>query len=383
MTIIFGCWLPWFSYCLVLNGHDGYCLGTNCDCSGSNVINCHDKGLTLIPSFHATHTHSHSSISTLDFSSNNISIVPALAFHFLFRQHGGHFRINLSNNRIWSVNAHAFNGIDDKIVEVNLENNLLQNIPFSVTQLPHLRHLYVASNPILAFDSGVVQHLSSLNELSFGHANLTRWPTELFHLSHLSLLRVSGGKISDIPSNAFVHSSITDLTLKETDLYDFPIALCSLRRLHRLEFSSNVNHASEVGFFKPCQHALSNMIELILDNDDFYRVPTDIFGTFPNLQILRIRGSSLLSTLDDLVVPLNCRLKTLDLSGNSFATIPDVISRMPSLIEVDVSNNPMICSCFMNWMKTWPRRDDVNIIGDCQGGEQIRHYMNNSLQNFC
>ena len=295
-----------------------------------------------------------------------------------------HLQLNLSDNRISFISSHAFDGFGDKITSMDLSNNALQAIPDVITNLRHLRSLFITNNPLISFDPDGMPSLSKhLVLFSFGHPNITQWPNELHNLYHLSTLRVSGARISSVPSGVFRYSGITHLTLNDTDLYEIPAAICDLHRLQRFEFSFNRNHASASGLFKPCQHELGAVTELILDNDDFYQVPTDIFGTFPNLKVLRIRGSPLLSDLDDLVVNSNNHLEILNLKRDNFAAIPEVVSRMPAITTLDISDNPVICNCFMGWIKNWSRRDNVTIVGTCQGGEQIRHYIDNSLLNFC
>ena len=377
--------LPWCVASLVLGGHGNTCLVANCNCSTLGLLDCSHRGFIDIPTFHPPrHGHVHFSILTLQFPSNNLTTIKDNAFQSLTGAHAVRIHLILTDNLISSIGDHAFHGIEDRISEILLTNNLLHSIPDSILHLRRLQTLDLVHNPIENFDR--LSALSGgLKHLALGHANITKWPTTIHQLTHLNRLYIQDANISAIPSDAFSRRPlIASLTLKGTVLYDFPEPLCYLKHLHTLEYSSNQNHASEVDFFKPCAHGgLSSVTKLILDNDDFYQTPTDIFGTFPHLQILRIHGSKLLSSLDELTVPSSNQLQTLDLTENNLAAIPEVVMRMSKLTSLDVSGNPIMCSCFMRWMKTWPRRDNVTVTGTCVGGEQIRHYIDNSLHSFC
>ena len=381
--LFLGCLLPWYVTSVVLGGHGSHCLVGNCSCSTFGLLDCSNRGLTDIPTFNPPR-HGHFYLLTLQFTSNNFTTIRDNAFQALIGVHFARLRLVLSNNHISSIGDHAFHGIHDKIGDILLTNNLLHVIPDAIAHLPHLHTLDIVHNPIENFD-GLTTLNRGLIDLALGHSNITQWPSTINQLFHLKKLSIQDANISAVPSDAFSKwSQIANLTLKGTNLYDFPESVCVLRHLHMLEYSSNQMHASEVNFFKPCAHGgLSSVTELILDNDDFYQTPTDIFGTFPHLHILRIRGSKLLANLEDLTVPSNNQLETLDLTGNNLAAIPEVVTHMSRLTTLDISGNPVTCSCFMRWMKTWPRRDNVTITGTCVGGEQIRHYIDNSLQNFC
>ena len=361
---------------------DDSCLIAACNCTHSDVIDCSNQDLNSIPSFRSSRRHY--SILTLQFSSNNISDIPDHAFASTHLHHVKHVWLNLSDNSITSIGNDAFDGIAEKITVIDLNDNNLQIIPTALRSLGHLRSLYIANNPLTNLHSAGVSNLARhLTDFSFGHPSFVQWPTELKQFHHLNTLTISGARVSAIPLGTFQYSQITRLTLIDTDLFEVSRAICDLRRLGTLDLSFNRNLGPGVGLFKPCSHTLNSVTRLILDNNDFYQVPTDIFGTFPNLKILRIRGSKLLSDLDDLAVQSFNHLQILDLKGDNFATIPEVVSRFPGITTLNFSENPVICNCFMSWIKSWSRRDNVTIVGICQGGETIRHYIDNSLMNFC
>ena len=382
--LFLACLAPWYVMSIVLGGHGSNCMVGSCNCSISGLLDCSNRGFAAIPTFNQSR-HEHFNLLTLQFASNNLTTIRDSAFLSLYGVHTVYIRLILSDNRISSIADRAFNGIESKISEILLRNNLLHTIPDAMTHMHYLHTLDIVNNPIGNFD-GLTNLREHLNKLSMGHQNMTEWPTSsLKRLNHLHKLSIQDTSITTIPKDAFYKwSEITNLSLKGNKLYDFPTeSLCDLKNLQSLEYSFNQVHAPDTNFFKPCAHGFYMLTELILDNDDFYQTPTDIFGIFPQLSTLRIRGSKLLSNLDDLTVPSGNQLQTLDLSGNNLAAIPEVIMRMPQLTAIDVSGNPIACSCFMGWMKTWPKRDNVTITGTCAGGEQIRRYIDNSLLNFC
>ena len=368
---------------IVLGGHGSTCMVGSCNCSTHDVLDCSNRGFAVIPTFNLPR-HERFHALTLQFASNNLTAIRGGAFRTLLGVHTPHIRLILSDNRISSIADHAFNGIESQLNAIVLTNNLLHTIPDAIAHMHYLHTLDIVNNPIGNFD-GLTNLSHRLWDLSLGHPNMTKWPTTINQLDHLNKLSIQDASITTIPKDAFHKwSQLTNLSLKGTKLYDFPTeSLCALKRLQSLEYSSNQVHAPETNFFMPCSHGFHMLTELILDNDDFYQTPTDIFGTFPHLRTIRIRGSKLLSNLDDLTVPSGNHLQTLDLSGNNLAAIPEVVMRMPQLTAIDVSGNPIACSCFMGWMKTWPRRDNVTITGTCVDGEQIRHYIDNSLLKFC
>ncbi|CAH8381239.1 unnamed protein product [Eruca vesicaria subsp. sativa] len=247
--------------------------------------------------------------------------------------------------------------------------DLIGEIPFSLGNLSHLKHLNISDNNGLTGEiPSSIGNLSYLSFLDLSHNDLVgKIPSSLGNLSRLTVLDLSDNRlIGEFPSsignlnqltiiscysnklNGTLPSSFSNfnklsyllLTGNKFSGGDLPLILSNLTSLSYLDIS--VNH------FK--SKLPSNMSGL--HNLEVFRVNTNsLIGTFPTslLTIPSLREISL--SENQLEGPLefgntsssSSELEVLDLASNNFyGPIPEDISRFPKLEFIDLSNNSFI-----------------------------------------
>ncbi|XP_022089235.1 leucine-rich repeat-containing G-protein coupled receptor 5-like [Acanthaster planci] len=243
--------LPWASICLlgllsfraVLSGrvcvHEEYnCQGTVCCCRYTNqglFADCSKQNLTDVPpQFEFKRT------VELDLSFNNISTLPADAFHHL----PDLVHLKLLGNHLSTLDEDVFKGLKN-LLTLNLQLNRFQHFPsksFRNGHTANLRKLHLDSNYIREVPDDAFLGLPALHHLNLNSNHLTSIPTRaLRHLGALRFLHLEKNSIRVVPDHAFVNNTnLTELSLNHNlivHLSAHPFA--GLVKLEGLQFMNN------------------------------------------------------------------------------------------------------------------------------------------------
>ncbi|XP_013401298.1 carboxypeptidase N subunit 2-like [Lingula anatina] len=242
-----------------------------------------------------------------------------------------------------TINSGAFQNIPN-IIRVDIRNTL-------------------GSSPSIdwwAFYYGGVEN--SLRTLLFRNSYLTTVPSVLSYLTALQELDLAGNRITGDPSNYLSYlTSLRSLWLDNNYLLSsIPSSLQRLTYLRKLSLRScNLNQSSVTSF----GNLPSSLEWLDVYNNRLYEIPLGI-GLLQNLTYLNMKYCNLNSLSDNVFLNLK-KLEILDLSRNpsvvstlnvlanqkslrilrlsqislSLTDIPDAISGMEKLIELDLSYN--------------------------------------------
>ena len=229
--------------------------------------------LEALPAF----TKALNALRTLNLARNRLTAVPEGFQHLIELQH-----LDLSENRLRSLSvdavradgSHIDNGVTAafNLVTLNVSLNHLTALPASINRLAQLRELYAASNLLHALpesikelnrrltvlnlrrnrfrteaDLAAIWTLAALIELDLSANGLSALPAEVNALTSLSVLRLSGNQLTDLPSLAGLPCWMGQpldrhkpaLYLNDNCFTAFPEALLVLRSLHTLWMDSN------------------------------------------------------------------------------------------------------------------------------------------------
>lgn len=123
------------------------------------------------------------------------------------------------------------------------------------------------------------------------------------------------------------------LNLPDKGIREFPIRICSLTNLTKLELMGNhIEHIPE------CIGDLQYLSDLELYHNNLNQVPKTILN-LKNLKYLGI-GRNNISELPEYIANLENLIK-LDISYNNIKTLPDVVGLLPNLRTLRISDNPL------------------------------------------
>ncbi|XP_039752056.1 insulin-like growth factor-binding protein complex acid labile subunit [Pararge aegeria] len=158
-------------------------------------------------------------------------------------------QINLSGNRLKSINKHVFSR-SPKLIEINLSYNMLTTLEAQVfANNKDLGKLYLQGNPLTVLSAEVFVNTPLLSLLDMSHGDLTAlWTVEKNQpaslLNNLSFLNVSHNRITEIKQTELD----TLNKLRSLDISNNPLT-CSrefenlITWLSKRKVSSNVNSA--------------------------------------------------------------------------------------------------------------------------------------------
>lgn len=315
-----------------------------CTCTGSGssyaYIYCYSKSLNVTPRF----LKADRQVSSLNLrlQSNQLTIIPNNAFKNLSSVNATSIDLDLSYNKIHTIDRYAFSGIDNVSTVLRLESNNLSSIPAAVYNHHDLRELYLNNNPLKSlqgFSNSEIGH--TLQVLDIDLNELTTWPSELNSLKLLKTLGLSHVNVQHMNSEAFrgFENSLTSLSMDYVPNLDkIPNAVCQLSNLQSLILNhfSNLNE-NNTSIFDHCSKKLNKVTTIILRHNDLTKFP-DIFHIFPMITNLYL-GSNQLDIIESEKIPTNNVLSYLELDNNKFTRIPNALNRMKNLVTLSLQNN--------------------------------------------
>ncbi|XP_052784971.1 probable serine/threonine-protein kinase DDB_G0278509 [Mya arenaria] len=310
-----------------------------CNCFFDKIY-CQGFKLSQFPAFKRT-TRSYFHIE-IDAWNNNFLQLPSNAFQNLQFTNASAITIYLGANSIHYIDDNAFAGIENILVYLGLSNNNLRTLPIAFQHIPHLGVLDLTGNPLYKLDSLTMTRLgSSLVDfmIDINHLIPPGYPSEMGLLRKLKVLTLNGDfDKNNISSSAFDTQENTLTSLNIYGINNMPTAMCSLRQLKSIQFSSNnVNTRSSSGFLPTCSTPLNSVKSVVLSSNSLTDFP-DVFLVFPDLEYLSANYEYFVDILPS-KLPTNTQLKTFNLQSNELNKVPSGINNLVSLDELDLTWN--------------------------------------------
>ncbi|CAI5777833.1 leucine-rich repeats and immunoglobulin-like domains protein 2 [Podarcis lilfordi] len=313
------------------------------------------------------------SLENLDLSSNLISEIKASSFPRMQLKY-----LNLSNNRITTLEAGCFDNLTSFLIVLKLNRNRISMIPLKTFRLPHVQLLELKRNRIKTIESLTFQGLDSLKSLKmqrnginklmdgafFGLDNMEELELEqnnltdinkgwLYGLKALQQLYISQNAINRISPDAWEFCqrlSELDLSYNQLTRLD-ESAFVGLSLLERLNLSDNrVSHIAD-GVFK----GLSNLQSLDLRNNEISWAIEDSNEAFVGLDRLSkliLQGNQIKSITKRAFSSLQA-LEYLDLNNNAIMSIQESAFSQPLLKELVLNTSSLLCDCQLKWLPQW------------------------------
>ncbi|CAH2009581.1 unnamed protein product [Acanthoscelides obtectus] len=293
-------------------------------------------------------------LTQLDVSQNSLNQVPSPAFknlHHLLILNMNHNKISslhakafqgldtleiltLYENKINNIDPEAFVGLEKKLKRLNLGGNGLTTVPQkSLAMLETLKKLEMQENRISEIHEGDFEGLRNLDSLGLAHNKLRTVPAKVFtHITLLNSLELEGNNIDTIDPEAFagLEENLQYLRLGDNNIHTIPTE--ALKRLHRLRHldlrANNISYIAEdafVGFG-------DSITFLNLQKNDIRTLSGLVFENLNSLETLNLQNNKLMHVSEDVMEPV-----------------------LDTLRVVDITDNPLLCDCELQWYKNWLR----------------------------
>ncbi|KFV64012.1 Leucine-rich repeats and immunoglobulin-like domains protein 2, partial [Dryobates pubescens] len=292
-----------------------------------------------IPEINAEQLQVYLSLENLDLSSNLISEIKASSFPRMQLKY-----LNLSNNRITTLEAGCLDNLSSSLMVVKLNRNRISVIPPKIFKLPHVQFLELKRNRIKTVESLTFQGLESLKSLKMQRNGISRLMDGAFfglgsieelELEHNNLTEVNKGWLYGLRTLQQLYVSQNAINRISPDAWEF------CQRLSELDLSYNqLTRLKESAFV-----GLGLLEKLNLGDNRISHVADGVFRGLANLRTLDLRNNEISWAMEDAneaFVGLS-RLDKLILQGNQIKSITKkAFSGLEGLEHLDLSNNAVM-----------------------------------------
>ncbi|XP_061990783.1 TMV resistance protein N-like [Rosa rugosa] len=281
---------------------------------------------------------------------------------------------------------HSWIGCRTSLTELKLCQTPIKQLPSTIENLTSLTYLELSKTPIRELPSSIgcltsltelkangslievlpssIGNLTSLERLDLSETPIIELPSSIGDLTSLEELDVSETLIEELPSSIGDLTSLKRLNLSKTPIRELPSSIGDLIGLQYLNLKGCANHTNMPhSVYGGLQHlekldlswcpklvtfpsrgsalvsSSAESLPLMLpsnSNNGHDHHPGSLL--FPQLQSLYFEGCQL-SVVSDFLTNLDCvsTLRSLNLSGSSFDSLPACISKFHELYALDLS----------------------------------------------
>lgn len=215
-------------------------------------IDCSEQELTRIPDLYPLR---HARIYKLDLSDNKIRTVNASTFAGLeFYPERKYAVIRLSNNPIEYISPQAFRGINANEIILEMKNMNLQTFPYeALKHIPTVTQLNLAGNRLLPLPSVAFQGLKDLEILNLDDNPLKVLPYGIFRdqTESLKIIRLKGIGLDELPLGEIVKlKHLEKLVLKDNKISYLPNGMLEslADTVRELELDLSNNQLTEIQY---------------------------------------------------------------------------------------------------------------------------------------
>ena len=311
---------------LMLAGHGDALCPAKCACDDDSLrVSCEETGLEVVP------IQLNPDVRTINLKDNKIADV-----HFTLTFYSNLRALDVSRNRISSLGSKNFM-LQEKLVSLNASGNQITNLSkFTLNGLKSLRNLDLSANQIETLEGGVFEDSPNLWEIFLRGNKVTSIGEGVFDpLINLKVLDLSDNQLLDVPTGALKRlPSLRTLNLGDNLIETISDdAIPNLRDLRSLSLEWNV-----ISYIHDA--AFDGLLFL-----EFLNVSYNNLTDVPKQQLSKLTS-----------------LEELDLSGNQFTTIGPIafqslfelrrlkLNGLPRLERIDVRafvDNIKLQSVFM------------------------------------
>lgn len=235
-----------------------------------------------------------------------------------------------------------------KLIDLNLCNSQLYDIPNSLKMLKELQYLNLNNN-CLSFLSDVICELHQLKKLYVSQNKLNQLPSNLGNLLNLEVLSLNTNYLTNLPDSCARLNKLEVLYLNDNKFKWIPNCISKgMKNLQILEFSCNINSKLDfyplstnlTTFYAEKNNVCLSFPKWILNSK--YKKLETVSLNETRFQTLNLPKKSSISYVKKLLMK-QCNLSTED--------IETIIIGMTNLEELIIGNGKV---CYQNFFTTMP-----------------------------
>lgn len=274
--------------------------------------------------------------------------------------------VQLSSCKLKSIAEQAFVGQEEVLKNLNLQDNLLEEVPIkALTILNKLNLLDLSKNRINSIASDSFSGLLKLSTLKLMDNNVTLSRYAFRGLENcLKNLNLKGTKQKRVPEAVRGLKTLAFLDLSQNGIRELPGAGGSrtfdgLESLSALNLERNLIQTLGETAFSGIRKSLSSLSLLNNLLSDF---PVGAIHSLKELRVLDI-GFNLLTSLPETAFRGNPIVTLLALDGNPLPTVPEkALSHLNKTLRgLSLGGRFLHCDCKLQWVAEWIRNGDLQV----------------------
>ncbi len=211
-----------------------------------------------------------------------------------------------------------------------LMNLGLLSLPEELWELTNLRGLDLSGNKIGELPEQIGL-LTNLRGLSLSRNQISNIPKQIGQLTNLQELSLRGNQISELPKQVELLTNLEWLYLRENQISKLPEQLGLLTNLRGLYLRKN-----QISELPEQIRKLTNLQRLDLSENLISNLPKQI-GQLTNLRVLDLSGNKIRELPEQIGLLTN--LRGLYLRKNQISKLPEQIGQLTNLQRLDLSEN--------------------------------------------
>ncbi|KPU73955.1 uncharacterized protein Dana_GF15849, isoform C [Drosophila ananassae] len=274
--------------------------------------------------------------------------------------------VQLSSCGIQRIDAGAFKGQESVLRNLNLQDNLLADVPVEALKvLGKLNLLDLSKNQLSQIPDDAFTGLTKLSTLKLNDNNVTLAAGAFRGLEQsLKNLNLKGTKQRRVPESIRGLKSLAFLDLSQNGIKELPGAggirvFDGLDALTALNLERNLIQSIGETAFAGVRKTLSS---LSLLNNLLAEFPIGAVHSLKELRVLDI-GFNLLTTLPEAAFRGNPGITLLALDGNPLSSVPEgAFTHLNATLRgLSLGGRFLHCDCKLRWVAEWIRNGDLQV----------------------
>lgn len=274
--------------------------------------------------------------------------------------------MQLSSCKLRNIDENAFVGQESHLKNLNLQDNLLDEVPVkALSSLKRLNLLDLSKNKINLIPNDAFKGLTKLSTLKLMDNNVTLARNALRGLEDcLKNLNLKGTKQKRVPEAVRGLKTLAFLDLSLNGIRELPgtggiRTFEGLDSLSALNLERNLISSLGETAFQGIRKTLSS---LSLLNNLLVEFPVGAVHSLKDLRVLDI-GFNLLTSLPETAFRGNPGVTLLALDGNPLPTVPEkaLAHLNKTLRGLSLGGRFLHCDCKLRWVAEWIRNGDLQV----------------------
>ena len=217
----------------------------------------------------------------------------------------------------------------EALCKASLQYLMLGENPYIIMKVPGERIL--DRELVKAKEAGAITEV--VTELDLSHQGLEKFPVAALQLKTLKKLVLTGNPLKEIPEEIAALEELEELYLKECGLEKLPKTIGQLKKLKILDISANSKRISLPKALANCEQLQA----LKMNNTSLSAIQT-VHANLKQLAVLEASGCTEKPgpALFPGTITRFTALRSLDLSGNPFVSIPNSLLKLQNLENLDL-----------------------------------------------